>query len=764
MFRSVRDSLDATSQVQIAQRLEGPVRVRVASDIVADVVRPAAGAGAPRGIRNNNPLNIEAGSFTQRQPGFQGSDGRFARFETQEQGIAAADALLQSYAARGLNTPMELIGRWAPPTDGNNTGAYANTVARALGIGPNDEIDMADPAQRRKLIEAMAQVENGQALGASTARAPSRSEAMQEVMRRTADDPQLQAVAMSRLATHFSQQDQMQAQERVALTQQAQTTGAALEIGAVVPIPEAEIRRAFPPGQADRMLDTLFTQQVSGQMYTAIRYAPPQEIAAMQEDITTGNGPFSQALRQRRGIRMTEDGQVVPEDRGEDIAIREALRAQFAERVRVRNENLRADPAQFVAEEPGVRAANAAMMAAPGDQDALRSYVTATLAAQERMGLPEEDRRVLSKGVSQDIATRLMRGDPADEAVTVGAQLQGLATQYGDLWPRVFGDLVRDGRLPGDYRVLAAIDSPVGQNDYQRMMTAARQLGGMDKMRSSIDPAESTQITRDVGRYVEPFIRTAVAGQSTGGFQLASMVSEAVTNMAHYYVMQGQSAATALQTATDRIINDKYEILGTMRVPRALPDGTPLGLGPVSRAQAVVMRGLTPDTLPDPGGNPQLTPERRREIYAQSAQNGFWVPNQRDDGLVLMATRANGAVLPVRRQDGEMVELRYSSLPQPDSAVQPGSAGRVYQQQPGAATGTYARQPGRATGTYAPQRPDIFAPPAGAGAPAAPAGGAGGGAGSPAAPPPVGPRPQPGTEPRGARPRGPQRWRGENAQ
>jgi hypothetical protein len=38
----------------------------------------AVAAGTPRGIRNNNPLNIEAGDFTKGQPGFTGSDGRFA--------------------------------------------------------------------------------------------------------------------------------------------------------------------------------------------------------------------------------------------------------------------------------------------------------------------------------------------------------------------------------------------------------------------------------------------------------------------------------------------------------------------------------------------------------------------------------------------------------------------------------------------------------------------------------------------------------------
>lgn len=125
---------------------------------------PAAGGDLPRGLRNNNPLNIEAGNFTQGRPGFQGSDGRFARFETLEQGMEAADALLQSYAQRGLNTPAAIIGRWAPASDGNNVSAYAQAVARRLGVRPDQPIDMQDPGVRRRLAEAMAEHENGRPL------------------------------------------------------------------------------------------------------------------------------------------------------------------------------------------------------------------------------------------------------------------------------------------------------------------------------------------------------------------------------------------------------------------------------------------------------------------------------------------------------------------------------------------------------------------------------------------------------------------------
>lgn len=66
-----------------------------------------------RGIRNNNPGNIEFNDNNSWQ-GQTGSDGRFAKFETPEHGIRALGRNLLSYGKQGYDTPAEIIGRWAP--------------------------------------------------------------------------------------------------------------------------------------------------------------------------------------------------------------------------------------------------------------------------------------------------------------------------------------------------------------------------------------------------------------------------------------------------------------------------------------------------------------------------------------------------------------------------------------------------------------------------------------------------------------------------
>lgn len=141
-YQTVTNSDGSTSVVAIDQ----PAPARTSS------------GSQPRGIRNNNPGNIEDGAFARSLPGYAGSDGRFARFNTMEDGVAAGGRLLDSYASRGFVTPAQIINRWAPPSDNNPTQAYAQYVAQRLGIGINDPV----PANRRaEAFQAINEFENG---------------------------------------------------------------------------------------------------------------------------------------------------------------------------------------------------------------------------------------------------------------------------------------------------------------------------------------------------------------------------------------------------------------------------------------------------------------------------------------------------------------------------------------------------------------------------------------------------------------------------
>lgn len=110
----------------------------------------------PRGIRNNNPGNIEAG--TDNWKGATGDDGRYLVFESPVYGLRAVSRILDTYRDKyGLNTVASVIDRWAPPIE-NNTAAYISHVAHRLGIDPQEQLQ---PAHRLPLIAAIVLHENG---------------------------------------------------------------------------------------------------------------------------------------------------------------------------------------------------------------------------------------------------------------------------------------------------------------------------------------------------------------------------------------------------------------------------------------------------------------------------------------------------------------------------------------------------------------------------------------------------------------------------
>ena len=162
-----------------AQRLEimlkaigGEVQARVnagdiagARELVSNYSGGIVGASAayggkgPRGIRNNNPGNIIKTSSAWAGE-VQGGDSRFKSFATPEHGIAAVGKNLQAYNSKGINTVRGIIHKWAPPKE-NDTGAYVNAVAKALGVSADAKVDVKDPVVLAALTEAIIKHENG---------------------------------------------------------------------------------------------------------------------------------------------------------------------------------------------------------------------------------------------------------------------------------------------------------------------------------------------------------------------------------------------------------------------------------------------------------------------------------------------------------------------------------------------------------------------------------------------------------------------------
>jgi hypothetical protein len=113
----------------------------------------------PRGLRNNNPLNIRHNADVF-QGEIKGKDKSFKTFETMPYGYRAAFVTLGTYLSRGWNTIEKIVTKWAPPSE-NNTENYIKSVEKWSGVPRNKELTAADGADYILIVAAMSFVENG---------------------------------------------------------------------------------------------------------------------------------------------------------------------------------------------------------------------------------------------------------------------------------------------------------------------------------------------------------------------------------------------------------------------------------------------------------------------------------------------------------------------------------------------------------------------------------------------------------------------------
>ncbi|MFI0399662.1 MAG: hypothetical protein ACH34X_11300 [Thiolinea sp.] len=117
----------------------------------------------PRGIRNNNPGNVEH-SPSNKWLGLSDnpSDGRYCRFDNPRSGIRAFVLLLLKYQTEyRLKTISAMLNRYAPRQDNNATDAYIEHVAKAAGVKGKTPVSIRDFRTAKAIVTAIIEFENG---------------------------------------------------------------------------------------------------------------------------------------------------------------------------------------------------------------------------------------------------------------------------------------------------------------------------------------------------------------------------------------------------------------------------------------------------------------------------------------------------------------------------------------------------------------------------------------------------------------------------
>lgn len=116
----------------------------------------------PRGVRNNNPLNIRIGNtWLGERNAADCDDPQFEQFTSMIYGLRAAFCILRRYIRHYHRCTVEqIINSWAPANE-NATGKYIDFVCKKMGCVAIRNILFEDKPTMCALVQAMAQMECG---------------------------------------------------------------------------------------------------------------------------------------------------------------------------------------------------------------------------------------------------------------------------------------------------------------------------------------------------------------------------------------------------------------------------------------------------------------------------------------------------------------------------------------------------------------------------------------------------------------------------
>lgn len=116
----------------------------------------------PRGLRNNNPLNLRHNKQLWQGLSATQTDRSFLQFQSMAWGYRAAMVVIRTYVmSRGVKTLGAILSRWAPDADGNDEDLYLARVRALTGLERTSVIDPLDHDTMVSLVSAMSRVENG---------------------------------------------------------------------------------------------------------------------------------------------------------------------------------------------------------------------------------------------------------------------------------------------------------------------------------------------------------------------------------------------------------------------------------------------------------------------------------------------------------------------------------------------------------------------------------------------------------------------------
>lgn len=353
-----------------------------------------------------------------------------------------------------------------------------------------------------------------------------------------------------------------------------------------------------------------------------------------------------------------------------EFLTKNAVFQEVAKGIVANRKALLADPAGYVLQkDPVVQAALEDAQDSPNDPALAQRAALVSLDAQERAGLPESDRRVLT--ASQARAQVAQIEDPGTGARGQAQIINGLSDLYGPQFQTVYRDLVREGLSEGRQVLSALGDSPLAPALAQALDDGDKALiDALGREGGEISKGIEEDVRQSLAEYTQT-IFNADKNLLGGAVPFTEGIIKGVTTLALALTARGEDPGTAAERASDAILS-QYEFQDGYRVPVEFdPDAvaatatqTLLDLEGLNIEPAFTSADHTPDI-----------------ILAATLQgirdNGFWVTNEDETGLVLIIDDNQGFEI-VRNRDGERIEFKFKDAvgflsPSAEATFIPGS-------------------------------------------------------------------------------------------
>lgn len=624
-----------------SQSLHTQQEVMYAGKPAGGAAAPAASPGdasLPAGMRNNNPGNIKfIGQKDAVGPSKNTDQGDpQAVYASPEQGMEAMFKLALRKFDGGKVSANSLIasqGGWTP----GNTAAAAN-VAKTMGIAPDDNLNLRDPAQLKKFARALMQQEHGSAS----------KKYSDEMVGSVADDVLAGRVVQATTATVAPAAGApagdgapvaFELQSLPGITYE-QTLALKSIVDTKVKQNASVVRSQMDSSLRDEM--AMNKDGIVGKKYSLKELAPygaeaPGILASIEKsqlmatDIHSFKSQSEAEIQATLARTMPAPGPgYAAADARHNTTIQAALSI-----LKQRND----DPAGYATKNNASLSGQQAALAAPSLSEDDRAkmtqrFVGENLAEQQRLGIASP--LVLTPRQSDAVARLAMEAaKPNDSAKLIA----GLEKEYGDYFPMVFNQLVKENKISGDLLIIPNIPSP-----YVRDIVSSLARVKVTDLTQGID-APAQKIVKDaVVAKLADFVKT-IPAMNAASIKSVNGYETTLQKMAYQLIQNGSSPGEAAKQASTLLLGH-YNFDGTKRFPASV--NSSVAMNGARKMLVNDLADLDPPLMETGFRKPS---ETDAEWRATVTSNAVWYPREKDTGLELWAKGFNNVIYRVTRGD-----------------------------------------------------------------------------------------------------------------